>query len=197
MVSDIMESNKFAEIDLPHPQTSSPTFTKEVETLMDAFDDIINSMLTTLSVNSGKSLEEIKAEIDEMDDTDDDDNTDDEDTIDDDTFSKDEEETLGDDDAHLGEPPNLGDDMDTSGPTHVYATFPFGEPPFVEGKSSEQEVVSDNRVLDQDGSLPPVGVPILEERGRSRTRSIPGTRRKRDRTVAWRGKGICHRRQSV
>jgi hypothetical protein len=187
MVSDIMHSIKFAETNLPHPQASSPTFTKEVETLVDAFDDIINSMLTTLSIGSGKSLKEIPAEIDEMDDTDDD------------TFSDDEEKTLEDDDdyAHLGVSANLGGDMDNDSATHVSSTFRFGEPPFVEGKSSEQEVVTDSRALNEDGALPLVGVPILEERGRPRTRSLHGSRRNRNRTVAWRGKGICHRRRSV
>jgi hypothetical protein len=182
-----MDSIKFAETKLPHPQTSSPAFTEEVETLVDAFDDIINSMLTQLATSSGKSLEEIQAEIDDIDDNDD--------TFDDDTFS-DEEETLDDDDTHLG-PADLEDDMEDNSASHVYFTFPFGAPPSVEGESSEKQADSNNRVLNKDGTVSQVGTPILEERGRSLTRSLPASRRNRDRTLAWRGKGTCHRRQSV
>jgi hypothetical protein len=187
-VSDIMDSNKFAETKLPHPQTSSPAFTEEVETLVDAFDDIINSMVMKLAISSGKSLEEIQAEIDDIDE--------DDDTFDQDTLS-DEEETLHDDDAHPGEPVDLEEHTEDNSATHVYFTFPFGETRSVEAESSEQQVDSDNSVSDEDSTLPQVGTPILEERGRSRTRSPPGSRRNRDRTLAWRGRGICHRRQSI
>jgi hypothetical protein len=187
-----MDSKKIGETELPHPQTSSPAFTEEVASLVDAFDDLINSMLMQLSTSSGKSVEEIQAEIDEIDEIDDDDGY----TFDEDAFS-DKEETLDDDDVHLEEPADLEDDLEDNSATHVYFTVPFGETPSVEAESSEQQVDSDNRVLNEDSTPPQVGAPILEERGRSRTRSLSGSRRNRDRTFAWRGKGICHRRQSI
>jgi hypothetical protein len=155
-----MNSNKFSEITLPRPDVTSPQFTEQVETLADTFDEIIDSMLEKLSSSSKKSVEEIRAEIDEMDDTDDDD--------DDDTTASENDESIEDDSPE-----------ESSHPKYVE------EDPEIVDLISRLARLQITSTSIEDNVL--VDVPLLA-RGRPLTRSPPQSRRERARSVPFRGR---------
>jgi hypothetical protein len=128
-----MASTHFSEITLPSPNIASPQFTEQVEDLLDAFDDIINSMLERLSSSSKKSVEEIQAEIDEMDDDEDDDDEDGDDDEDDDEEEEEKEEEGGDKDAD----------------TTLAETDDGPENSFTEASTHSTDLEEDPEVMDQ------------------------------------------------
>lgn len=59
-----MESKLYADIVLPRPQVSSPFFHEQVDSLGDALDQIIESMLIKLSISTGEGKVGLQNEID-------------------------------------------------------------------------------------------------------------------------------------
>jgi hypothetical protein len=130
----------YTDFKLPYPHDSaSLEYTEEVENLVDAFDELIRSMMERLSGSTGQSLEEIQAELDQMDDITDED-TDSEEYVIEEAQLEDENILLEDDDAFLWE--ELGEleveiDLGHSGDQDMCFTFSAATRPELEGNSNE------------------------------------------------------------
>ena len=59
-----MESKLYSDIILPRPEVSSPSFHEQVDSLGDALDEIIESMLMKLSASTGQGKLNLQSEID-------------------------------------------------------------------------------------------------------------------------------------
>jgi hypothetical protein len=138
------------DIELPHPHVStSLQFTEEVENLVDAFDELIISMMERLSLSTGQSLEEIQAELDQMDDIADED-TDSEENVFEEAQLEDDDIPLEDEDTFLGEGPGeleIEVDLGHSGDQDICLTFSAATRPELEGNSNEGMGSEHHRIL--------------------------------------------------
>lgn len=67
-----MSSYEFSELNLTRPEVTSRQFTEQLEVLEEELDDTISSLLVMLAASTNQSVEEIQAELDEMEDGDED-----------------------------------------------------------------------------------------------------------------------------
>ena len=63
-----MESTFYINITLPHPEVSSPTFLEKRDELVDALDEIIESMFRRFSLLTGQETSDLREEIDALED---------------------------------------------------------------------------------------------------------------------------------
>lgn len=166
-----MTSTNFSEVELPHPDVTSEQYEEQVDSLIDAFDLLMMSVMETAAELANMSVAEYQAELDEMDSDDEDEDDEDDDDDEDSEVEEDEETT----------PCNTTDDEDTEPEEDANSIDPNFQ---VENLQSYENSMEEE--------LPPSG--LSQERGRKRTRSRspPGGTRKRHRSVPFRGRSACY-----